>query len=177
MRQLSPLQRKLRDKALADVAVERAAMLEPVQAVLRECACDFTYTLDEAAENAVSRKIETMLPDWGGVVVAETTLPENRGAMAAALTALAGAHGADCDVILWFEATLHSQCAFVAPEDCGYGIFAGKLADLAAVVGAIKEAPGLPLGWRRLALVSSDHRWMIWIEADRATRCRPAQKP
>jgi len=176
MTHLSPLQRKLRDKASAAVVVERSRMLEPLHAVLRERASNYAYTLDTAAETAASRAVETMLPNWGGSVVAETGLPDGGEAIAATLVQLAHSRGSDCSVVLWFEATLNSQSSLVAFDDCRYGIFAGKLADLAHVVGLIKGTPGSPVGWSRLALVSADHRWMIWIEADRATLCTTAAK-
>lgn len=174
MPQRTPLQQKLLDKALAAVATERSKLLEPLHGVLRGRASGYAYTCDAATEDAVSRAIEPMLPNWGGTIVEAIALPDDPAAIADALIRLAHPYGADGNVVLWFEATLHSQSALVAFEDCRYGVFTGALADLAHVVGHIKGTPGSPVGWSRLALVAVEHRWMIWIEASLATHCTPA---
>lgn len=175
-RPMSPLQRKLHDKALAMVSEERSRMLEPLHAVLRRRESSYTHTADATAEDAVGRTIETMLPDWGGLIVAETALPEDAAGIVDALMRVAQPHGPDKDSVLWFEASLHSQSSLVSFEDCRYGVFSGMLGDLVQVVGLIKGMSASPIGWSRLALVSADHRWMIWVEASRATHCAPAEK-
>jgi hypothetical protein len=173
LKPLSPLQGRLRDKALAGVSAERARVLEPVHAVLRARASTSAYTLDEAMETALARKIEVMLPDRGGLIVGEAVLPEHGPAIADTLTGLADGQSADCKVILWFEATIHSQSALVSFGQCHYGIFTGDLGDLALAVGAIKSVGDLPIGWMRMALISADDRWMIWIDGNRAILCTP----
>lgn len=172
---LTPLQQKLRDKALADIAARREEVVAPLRAIFDAKGFSWTHVQDADQEEQVRFAIETMVP-WGSrlSLAADGLNPEERP-LHLTLAALGAKHGLGGEVTLWFEEYLATSSTHVDFRDCSYGIFRARLHTACAMAGQIIVS-GSVLARSRIGLVSAPPATMLWIDGERATACRTESK-
>ena len=171
----TPLQQKLRDKALADIAARREQVIAPLRALFDAKGFAWSHMLDADQEEQVRLAIETMVP-WGSrlSLAADGLNPEERP-LHLTLAALGARHGLRGEVSLWFEEYLATSSTHVDFRDCSYGIFRARLHTACAMAGQIIVS-GSVLARSRIGLVSTPPATMLWIDGDRAMACRTSPK-